>query len=1521
MRFANPAGWWFVLGIVPVLLVHVLRPRRLAHVVSSTFLWRSVERPVTSATPWRRLRPSWLLLLQLLAVALIATAIANPVRVEATPLAPHTVFLVDGSGSMRALDGSPTRLDTAKGRAIELFDDLPSGGVASVIEIGVRPRVLLSSSSDTDLFASAIGSIDAGEGSADFAGAFSLAAGLETGDAPIGFVLVSDGGLTDSDQRLLPPGTRYEQVGTSGTNRGIVALDVEPSDDGLRVAVTIANEGGPASTQTLRIDVDGRTRERVELDLAAGSTTVHQTDLATGDRVEAFLEGEDLLAADNRRTAVTQRRQPIAVEIDGALDPFVGALLASLDGVRILDDTADSSDTPDLVVYSATPVPESPTTPFLALRPPGGVPGVDVIGEVEGPALTLVRSDDPLLTGIDLSDLAISTAQQVKSDTAEVLLGAASAPLLLRGRVDDVRFAYLAFEPTDSNLPVQVAFPLLGDRLLAELAGATLPPAALDVGDAIVVPIRTGATVTDPAGVVTDVAPGTTGMTADRPGVWTVAAPDRPAVTIAVNPAAAESDLTPVPALQTERREARPGETRPTDETSLRPWVIALLALVLLAEFVLARRLVGVDPRQWRFTVALRVVTAVALIGAVLNVGFSRGAGEVATVFVVDASDSLGPSGRTEALEFVRSALDEQPDGSRAAVVLFGGDARIEVLLRQQAALGRPTVQIDPSETDLAAALRLGAAILPSDARRRVVLVSDGRTTRGDAESEAAELRDNGIGVDVVTVESPAGADVAVAAIRAPSDVAAGEGIPITVDLDSTLAGPAVVTLRRDGDIVGSQQVELVAGQQTVRFDDVADDTGPRRYQVDVESRLDGVGQNNTGFAATRVEGPPRVLVVEGVRGDGAELAGALTAGALDIDTIQIADLPDVTELVSYSSIVLVDVDQRQLTGRQVGALTGAVRDAGRGLVTVGGDQSYGLGGYYTSDLESLLPVVSEILDPKRRQTVAQVLAVDTSGSMGACHCAEGQFASNRLDGGVNKTDISRAAAARTIEALGENDEVGVLAFDVEDRWIIDLQKLPAQDVVNQGLATLNPDGGTNPSTSLMTSAAALRKSNAALKHIILFTDGFTATNIIDDLAEEAAGLSAEGITVSVVATGEGASRELAAVADAGQGRFYPGRDLQQIPEIIMDEAVLAARDFVSEGSFLPIVTSARPVVANLTESPPLLGYIATTIKPGATDLLEIGPDGDPLLATWQVGLGTATSWTSDASDRWAQRWATWDGYVSFWSNVVRDTFPLVSEGTTAVVDDGVLRIRVEGDDAAAFGDDATAVARITDPDLAGREVTMDRVGADAFVAEIPVDDAGVYVVGTSVTTADGSVQQGTTLTSQSYGREYRPGVPDAAAMARIAAAGEGRVDIAPTAAFDRADLAAGSSRIDLARWLLALAALTFVVAVVLSRLALRPTVALAGVTRRTGRLRSWIASRQRSSSGDASSGASTERPSVRIESPDASSTSAEADAALLDEVARADDAARASEESATMSALLARAREERKRDGGSPST
>lgn len=208
MSFAHPAALALAALAIPILLLHILRPRRRRETVPSTFLWRTMAVPTSAATPWQRLRPSVLLFVQLALVLLLAVAAARPVVTDETELAAHTVFIIDASASMNAREGDPLRIDAARERASALYEDLPDAAVASVVEAGTVPEVLLSGSANRRSFDEAVVSVEAGEGAADWDAAFALAQSLATPEVPIGFVLISDGGLDDAALRQVPPGTR-----------------------------------------------------------------------------------------------------------------------------------------------------------------------------------------------------------------------------------------------------------------------------------------------------------------------------------------------------------------------------------------------------------------------------------------------------------------------------------------------------------------------------------------------------------------------------------------------------------------------------------------------------------------------------------------------------------------------------------------------------------------------------------------------------------------------------------------------------------------------------------------------------------------------------------------------------------------------------------------------------------------------------------------------------------------------------------------------------------------------------------------------------------------------------------------------------------------------------------------------------------------------------------------------------------------------------------------------------------------
>lgn len=1425
MTLANPVGLLFLLAALPVIALHLLRPRRAEVVVSSSMLWEPETVGATAAKPWQRIPPTLLLLLQLLLVGLAALLLADPVVVRDTGLTDHTVVVLDTSASMGSIDGEPDRLASGQRVALELLDEVPRGGKVSLVTAGPTPRVRISATTDFDAFESAVRAVRISDGPADLQAAMTLADGLETPDAQLGIVLVSDGAHSSVELAALPDGVTHRLVGRSDTNHALTDLAVARTDDGLLVTATATVTGGGAVSVPLRFDVDGITRAVLDIDIEPGVETNVEVPLQDGEEVIARLGGDDLLAIDNTAYAVTRSRSDLTISIHGTPDPFVSALLDVLPGVEVVDPAVDA---PEVSIFLGEDVPDDITRPFLAIAPPSGVPGLVVDGVVEQPAVTLVRASDPLLSGLDLSRLRIASAQAIDSPTAEVLVAAEGAPLLVRGAVGGVPYLYLAFEPSNSTLPVELAFPVLGSRLLEELSGAVRVPATLEVGDPINPPAGRDVVIVSPNGTVRERAAGAGAVVTDRPGFWTVTPAGGAERRIAVSLPSPESAIDPLPVAPTDPRPLRPGEEPPTSGESWR-WLVAVVALAVgLWEWWLSQRRRGVPQWQWNTANGLRIAAVglllVALVGATIPLGSDR----VATVFVLDRSDSVGRLGVSQGLDASQRAADAAPDDAQLGVVVAGDGARIEQLLvpvDQVTSLSAST--IDGDRSDLAAGLRLASALLPDDAKRRVVVVSDGRATVGDAEAEAQQLGERGIPVDYILLEPSSGADAAVLGVNAPTQVDRGAQVPVEVIVESTVAQPGLVTLRRDGETVATADVALTVGTNRVNFSVDPTSTGLATFTATVDTPNDVRAENDTARTTVDVAGPAEVLVAEGTAGAGGPLASALESSGLQVEVIPAARIPELERLVAFDSTVLVDVSVNQLTDTQIDDLATATRQLGRGLVTVGGPQSYGMGAYRDSALEEVLPVISDVLDPQRRREVAQVMALDTSESMGECHCAEGFQDTSRLEGGVTKTAIARAGAARAIANLAANDEVGVLAIDTQERWLIDLQELPADDVIDAGLAMATPSGNTDLSNTLPTAADALRSSNAGLKHIILFTDGFTSDASLQRMAEQAADIRADGITISIVATGEGAAQQLAAIAEAGGGRFYPGRDLTRIPEILVQESVLASRQFINEGEYLPVITDTSPVVDGLTESPPLLGFVATTDKPTSRTLLRIGPEDDPLLATWQVGLGRATSWTSDANARWSQFWVDWDAYVGFWSTLVRDTFPVQTTGSVRTIVDGdTLRVRAETE-----AGQSRVRATVSGPDGTSTEVRLREISPGVFEGSTTADSAGTYAIAVEASDGAASTALGASLASVSYAAEYRPGPPDETLLQRMSAASGGRGAVDATQAFDADDLVAGNRQVALAGWLLLASAIAWLLAVVFSRLWLsgrRPVVARA---------------------------------------------------------------------------------------------
>ena len=774
--------------------------------------------------------------------------------------------------------------------------------------------------------------------------------------------------------------------------------------------------------------------------------------------------------------------------------------------------------------------------------------------------------------------------------------------------------------------------------------------------------------------------------------------------------------------------------------------LIPLLGLTV-ALYLTARRRVGVGRR--RVALVVRTVLLTALVLALAGFRLVLPVDRLATVFVVDLSDSVGNAGREDALAFLRETLVEMPEGDVAGIVAFGKQALVERLPSEVAEISRLASTPVTSATDIGGALRLATALFPDDAQKRIVLLSDGNDTTGGGQAEAALAATRDIRIETRVIGLGPGDEVLVERVVTPATASLGESIEVAADIRSSVRQPATVRLFASGENVATERVTLEAGVTRVTFDVTPEEARLHTFRVVVEAGRDTFSQNDRGDSVTIVKGEPRTLVLAGDEIVADELVAALTKQRQKVDTIVPEALPtDFADLATYDSIVLVDVPRTRLSDRQLGALQVFVRDIGKGLVMIGGPDSYGAGGYQKTPLEETLPVDMGVRDRQKQPDVALVVVIDQSGSMDACHCNSfnGGAGGGTGIGGVRKVDIGKEAILRAAAALTERDELGVVSFNEQAHWVVKTQPLGGVGDLQGKIAGIQPLGQTNIFAGLEQAVESLEGATATRRHIILLTDGWSSSGQYEEILGR---MKAAGITLSTVGAGGGSNPFLQGLAQQGGGRFYDAANPASIPDIFLKETQQVSGQQIIEEPFFPILTSSSPILRGLDDGlPRLRGYNGTTAKPAAQTVLVTSRD-DPLLAQWQYGLGRSVAWTSDSTGRWARDWLGWDGFSRFFSQLVSWTFPGEETGGIEAAFDtqgGQTTLHVESVEADGSPRDFYSTkAVVVGPDFTTADVDLVQVAPGVYEVPLGEIDSGAY--GVRITqTRPGSTPLGRTV-------------------------------------------------------------------------------------------------------------------------------------------------------------------------------
>ena len=554
------------------------------------------------------------------------------------------------------------------------------------------------------------------------------------------------------------------------------------------------------------------------------------------------------------------------------------------------------------------------------------------------------------------------------------------------------------------------------------------------------------------------------------------------------------------------------------------------------------------------------------------------------------------------------------------------------------------------------------------------------------------------------------------------------------------------------------------------------------RYTVQLNPDIDTYFQNNQLSAFTEIAGPPRVLIVspDGVLDDNGDpypeealqLEAALTQANLIVERVTPADLSsNLAELSNYASIVLVNTNAKLLSPRKMETLASYVRDLGGGLVTIGGPEAYGMGGYFRTPLEAALPVNMQIEDEERFPAVSIVIVIDRSGSMGA------------TEGGLTKIQLAAEGAVRVVELLNDFDDITVIPVDTQPSGQVG--PLPASErgeAINRIRQIGAGGGGIFVRTGLEAAEAALAQSNNQVKHIILLADGSDAEEKggVEALIED---LKADGVTLTAVSIGNGKDLTwLQSIATLGEGRFHFTDRAANLPQIFTQETTTIQRSYLVEEQFFPTLGRQSAILSGIQQVPALNGYVGTSPKNTAQVVLRTHLD-DPLLATWQYGLGRSAAWTSDATGRWAVNWVTWEGYPLFWAQTVRWT---ITEGRNSAVE---TVVNFSEETASLFVDARTPngtylnslemEGSIVSPNGESTEVTLQQIAPGRYTTNFTPAEEGAYFI--RVAASDGTAEENSTVIGQTsgwvlgYSPEYQRYDADPALLAELAQMTNGR--------------------------------------------------------------------------------------------------------------------------------------------------
>ncbi len=1307
----------FFLAAVPIIIIlYLLKPKGVDYLISSNLLWKKLLKNEQSRTFFEKFVHNILMYLQILIIALLVIALMSPfIQVEGQG-GGRKILVLDRSGSMQHVgESGRSRFEEAVGQACDYINSSPNTQFSLVTVDASGAQLLAVDSTDADSLIQTLKGLecsDSGGSVASAQGVIDTLTGTESEDGADVIVYTDGAGAADFEQLHNVAERTLQVVGEPTANVANEYTVFTQREDGLYdVMVSLTNHSG----QQVSLDVGLYDEDESLIGLSQMSLSASETKVSlfegidwNGQSISSEISGiqfadgkKDSLAADNVSRAVKNRGNLINGLLVGEGNIFIEKAYQAVTGADIVkaDSAAAGGDSVNVVIYDVgnEPLDSQYNSLMFGDVRKGGV------GILENVVLDMTDCD--LTAGLSGFTIGVNKAYCFNlPEGAESFLEYEGKCVGYYGERNGCKEIVVGFDIRETDFPLRAEFPVFLANAMIYLSDTSwLASNVYYAGEEIAL---------QPWAEVDSTTYESHPLKA---GLYQIGNEEYQESYVVRFQTATESDGQAEGASVSDDGAFQLQQVKQTLRN-----VFLLLALVLLV----IEWLVYVKQLRYRgkFYLGVRGAVLLCVILALFGIQLRLGSSQTATIFVVDLSNSneehLG-----EMADYLRQTVDEMPSGNSYGIVSFGKNTLVEQFLTSENQFGGLMTVPEKTATNFEEAVSRALTMIPGGANGRIVVLTDGKETSGDISHMASALLSAKAEFLTLLYEDEVTPDVYIENMTLPTYLHPGDKYSVNVQVESNFDTDAVIELYDGSELVAENAVHLNKGSNRFAFSRQVpvEFTGNamENLRAVVKATEDTCEENNAYSAYSVVESAPKILVIAGKQVSSSDFTAVLNAAGCDYSVVSTLNAPtDINAMLEYKSIILVDTYIDDLPQGFLDNLETYVKDYGCGFVCCGGEDSFALGGYRDTVLETVLPVDMQMRNVNEMPSMAMVMVIDRSGSM-----------STAVDGGGGATNLDLAIKAATVavDNLKDSDYVGVLTFDGEYSWQVELTQANDRTTIKDAINAIDEGGGTTIKPALQEAYRVLSESDVSIKHVVLLTDGMGETSNFSDVISN---YTDAGITLSTVAVGDGSDTQLLEnLAKGCGGRYYYSDIASDIPKIFAQEVFLGGDSYIQNGNFGLSVWGGHELTKGLFAEgwPNIYGYVSASPKTASSSIITAAEKEDPILTVWQYGLGRTVAWNSDVTGAWSAPFAGKEDYVQLWKRIVdystgnadlgEDRVDVVAVGETT-------QVVYETNE---YGGDTEIQATVIDPEGGTSEVTLYATEPGKYEAEVATPQTGLY--------------------------------------------------------------------------------------------------------------------------------------------------------------------------------------------------